>query len=658
MTEQIYCVLDYETYSEADLKKVGAYEYSVHPSTEVLCVAWRTGTREGLKTAKTYTAVVPTKNHLLVDLLWDEKIQLVAHNAFFEQVITRNVLGMGLPAERWLCTASHAATLALPRNLEGAALALKLPVQKDMDGRRLILKWCKPRKPTKNNPSLRHDDPAELERLVQYCKTDVDTEVELFLRTPMLTPTERKVWELDQKINMRGFAVDRPLVDTVLRLIDEETKEINRKTVLITDGGVRSTTQREKVLDFIEEKGVYLPDLRKKTVEDALANDLVPDGPAKEILEYRLAISKTSTAKYQAFERRSRHDSRVRDILMYHAASTGRWGGVGVQPQNLPKSSIKNTDLAAEIVAEGDLELVRLIYGDPMKVFSDCIRSVIVAPPGKVLDVADYAAIEARVLFWVAKHEDGLRAFREGRDLYVEQAMKVFNKPSDAIAKDSFERFVGKGLILGCGYQMGWEKFAATCLQQGREVSEDLARTAIQSYRQTHKPVVTLWGNIERAAMAAVENLGKRFTINRTTWYVRNNFLFCELPSGRRLAYYGPSIKWGYKFAGSKTKDPILHHFGVDSLSKKWIETKTYGGRLTENVVQGIARDLMAAAMLRIEDTGIWQIVLSVHDELLGERNKGKGNLRLFCELMAELPPWAEGCPVAVEGWTGTRYRK
>lgn len=658
-----YLVFDYETFSEADLKKLGAWEYSVHPSTEILCLAYRFGTRDELRNAPTNWWTPGRDLSKFLELLYRPEVIATAHNSYFENVITHNVLPkyvkkkINLPPERWLCTASLAAALALPRNLEGAADALKLSIRKDLEGRKLMLKYCKPKKPSKKDPSTRHTNPIELARIVEYCKTDVDTEVELFLRIPLLTPTERRVWLLDQKINLNGFAVDRPFVTTVLKMIDDETNEINRRTRELTNGEVRSATQRAAVLDFVNANGVSLPDLRKGTVDEVLKSEGL-SGPAREILEYRQAISKTSTAKYEAFERRSRFDGRCRDILMYHAATTGRWGGVGVQPQNLPRASIKDTNQAAEVLAEGDLEIVRMLYGSPMKVFSDCIRSCIVAPPGKVLDAADYAAIEARVLFWVAKHDEGLRAFREGRDLYVEQASKVFNKPIDKIAKDSFERFIGKGLVLGCGYQMGPDRFAETCLMQGREVSEELAQAAVRSYRETHRPVVMLWSNIEKAAIAAVENLGKKFTVNRTSWYVRNNFLFCELPSGRRLAYREPSVRWGYKFATSREKSPILYHFNVDSLSRKWVETKTYGGRLVENVVQAIARDLMAEAMLRIDEAG-WDIVLSVHDELIAERDlfSDKTNAD-FCRLMATLPPWGEGIPVVAEGWSGPRYRK
>lgn len=678
--DQVYCVLDYETFSEAPLKKTGGFEYSVHPSTEIICAAWRIGTREELKKAYTQWWAPNFGDSggglsSLLKALRDPSVIMVAHNALFEQMITRNVFAtkyMGskreelqsIPVSRWLCTASLAAVLALPRRLEGAASALKLPTQKDKEGHKLILKWCKPRKPTKKNPNTRHTGPVELKRIIDYCVTDVGAEVELFLKLPPLSDKERAIWELDQKINLRGFLVDRPLVKTILSLIEKESAKLNADTDELTFGKVLSATQRDGVLNWLSIEGITLENLTKKTVEDALKFGDV-QGDARRMLELRLAISKTSTAKYQAFELRSRHDSRLRDILLFSAASTRRWGGMGVQPQNFPRGSIKDTVQASSILREGDLELIRLIYGEPMNVFSSCLRNMIIAPKGKVLDVADYAAIETRVLFWFARHEEGLKAFREERDLYCEMAGYIFRESDEDIragykagdVQAALKRFVGKGVILGCGYNMGGEKFKKSCSLQGQEIEQDLADQAVATYRNIHAPVVKLWKNIELAAIAAVKNPGKKYTINRTSWYVRNGFLFCDLPSGGRLAYYGPTVRyrptpWG------ETK-PALYHWGTNTVTKQWEEQGTYGGKLVENVVQATSRDIMAEAMLRIEACGPWEIVLSVHDELLAERDLLKnGSNKEFISLMAEVPDWAEGCPIKVEGWEGTVYRK
>lgn len=674
-----YLVLDYETRSIAPLKKTGAHEYATHAWTRILCAAWRIGTRDSLRSAPTKSwspfldgAIVPQE---LVEALADPDVTIVAHNALFEQVITRHVLTRytigpkkkeiikNLPPARWECTAALAAALALPRKLEGAAMALGLVSQKDIIGHKLMLKYCKPRKPTKKNKNIWHNSAAELRRIVEYCVKDVDTEVELFLASPSLTALERKVWELDQKINLRGFKIDRQLVDTILKMVEEETGNLNRETDEMTLGALASTAQRDGVLEFLEREGVRLPNLQAKTVSDAIASGMVA-GEAKRILEIRQAISKTSTAKYKAMEMRSRTDGIVRDILLYWGASTGRWGGMGVQPQNFPRG-IQGLDAwgAVEVLRTGDLELVRLLYGDPMTLFASCLRAMIVARDGYEFHCADYVAIETHVLFWIARHEEGLRALRARRDLYKEMAADIYGLPLDKIAKESRERFVGKESVLGCGYQMAGPTFRKNCIKKGVEISEDMAKLAVSKYRQKHSPVVKTWSNLERAAIAAVKNKGKRYSINRTTWYVKGRFLYCELPSGRCLAYYGPAVRTVVKWDEEKE---ALHHWGMNNYTRKWEFAPTYGGKLTENVVQAIARDFMAEAMLRLEEHG-FDVVLSVHDELLSEAPKGKFDPTapigthfdgVYSRLMTQNPAWGADCPIRVEGWKGPRYKK
>lgn len=672
---QRYLVLDYETRSECDLRTSGAYEYANHPTTQILCAAWRVGTREELAfdiekkiPPEIWSPAFVGSNDVreLLPLLVDPKIKIVAHNALFEQVITRFVLNRSaktgvefiLPHDRWICTASMAAALALPRNLEGACAALKLPIQKDMDGRRLILKYCKPRKVTKNNKSKWHKLARDLRRIMLYCQNDVDAETLLFLTLPELSPNERTVWLLDQKINFRGFQADRELVTAALKMIAEETKNLNAETTELTNGRPGSTTQRAAVLEWLQREGVFLPDLRAKTVGDAIKENLA-QGDAKRLLQIRQAVSKVSTKKYAAFDARSRTDGRVRDILVYHTASTGRWGGSGVQPQNFPRGNIADTDAAVDVLKSGDLEFVRLIFGDPMAVFSSCLRAVITAPEGKELFCADYAAIEARVLFWIAKHDSGLDGFFNERPMYEEMAAVIYNVPVDEVTKA--QRQVGKQAFLGCGYGMGWKKFGMTCKNFGMEVDELVSQTAVKAYRNLHRPVVALWSSIEMAAIEAVARKGTKFTINRTKWWVEDlrgtslDILWCELPSGRRLAYVGPEIR--YELTPWEDKRAVLYHWGVNPLTRKWECSGTYGGRLTENVVQAVARDLMAEAMLRIEGAG-YELILTVHDELLAEAPKSCGSVEQFEYLMAELPEWANGCPVRVEGWAGARYKK
>jgi len=662
MSGQRYLIVDFETRSECDLKRAGAWEYSVHPSTQIICAAWRVGTKEELLTAPIHTWSPATKDSNRVSLrawLMDESLRLVAHNALFEQVITQNVLFRGYPwtpwlnPNRWMCTAAQAASLALPRDLEGACAALGLPVQKDMEGRRLILKYCKPRKPTKSNPDKWHSKVSDLKRIIEYCKTDIEAETHLFLKTYELNETERKVWLLDQQINLRGARVDRELVEKTLVLIEQETKVLNAETVKITGGQLFSTTQNVAMLKILDG---LVPDLKAKTVADTLANG---EGGAldRRLLEIRQSISKTSTAKYEAFEERSRADGRVRDTLLYHGASTGRWSGRGIQPQNFPRGTIRNSAQSSEVVKTEDLETIRLLYGNPMEVFSSNLRGCIIPSEGKELFCGDYSSIEARVLFWLAGHKDGLAAYVEGRDLYKEMAVKIYGKKLADITKP--EREVGKRAVLGCGYNMGPKKFGETCETFGNPVSEELAQRAVKAYREMHEAVPLLWNEVETVAIGAVRTAPNKTvyknTFSNVRWFARNDFLWCELPSKRKLAYYKPEIRskatpWG-------EKRPCLYHWNQNSLTRQWECTGTYGGRLVENIVQAVARDFMAEALLRLEAAG-YEVLLSVHDELLCERKIGEGSVEEFTKLMEEKAPWGVSCPIKVDAWSGLRYRK
>lgn len=663
---QQFLIMDFETRSEAILRTkgkqkigVGAWEYAVHPTTHVLCVAWKQGTKETLKSAKTHV----WKSHAsdkallarLISQLRKPDIQLVAHNAGFEQVITQHVLPKHLteklppiPIDRWHCTAAMSATHALPRDLEGACQVLNLAHQKNPRGKLLIQRHCQPRRPSKNNPSRWNDDPEGLDELAKYCADDVEAETELFLKLPMLIPHEREVWKLNQRINLRGVYVDRKLVNSALAMLEQEMIELEARGLHLT-GGIRPT-QRAQIQNLLSDLGCTLPNMQAKTIDDALATGFAT-GRAREILITRQALSKTSTTKYMAFFCRSQSDSRARDIQLYHGASTGREAGTGgTQVHNLPRPTISDVDDAIAAILDGDRDWVRAIHGNVMAALSSCLRGCITATPGHQIYNADFNAIEARVLFWVAKHDAGLRIFATGEDPYRAMAAKIYRKSLEKVT--DAEREVGKRAILGLGYNMGAPKFEQTCKQFGMPVTTELAELAVDVYRSEHALVPKLWRNLEMAAISATQNPGKKYFINRTIWYVKNNFLYCQLPSGRSLAYFKPSVrqeeKWGRKRA-------TLYHYGVEH--HQWVNRGTYGGKLCENVIQAVARDLMVAAQLRTEKAG-YIPMMSVHDELLAERKIGEGSLEEFEKLMAELPLWAIGLPVKVKGWRGPRYKK
>lgn len=680
-------VLDYETRSAADVGEVGAFEYSMH--AEVLCFSWRRGTFANIKDQKTqvWAAHRSAPYGDFIRGLLDPNVLLIAHNALFEQVITRNALtkimnrpGLKeIPIERWACTASFAAALALPRSLEEAGAALGLTTQKDKTGKALIRRHCIPQKLSKkmrdylanglglepwqvqiDDDTYWNNDPEGLDDLARYCGIDTDTEVELLCAIPHLSPESRKYWIHNQRMNLRGVHVDREAVKTVLRLVDQEASRLQTRVPVITGGELQNATQRAAVLTWLEGQGLTLPNLQAKTVADALSSGLV-EGKAKELLEIRQAVSKTSIGKYEAFEARTRHDGRLRDYLLFHGASTGRDTGAGVQPHNFPRGHITNMNLAVDILKTGDLELVRALLGAPIEAFSGCLRGMIAATPGKTLYAADFSAIEARMVNWLAGHEAGLKGFVVTKgvskygiklDAYSDTGAAIYDISLDDVTKAIRE--LGKRAELGCGFGMGWPKFQETCKNFGIELSDELAQKAVTVYRSTHQPVVKMWGNYERAAIAAVRDRRKAFKINRTKWFMGGDFLFCELPSGRCLAYYKPEIRmvktpWG-------DKRPALYHWDIHPKTHQWLLMGTYGGKLTENVVQGSAADIMKAAAWRTEEAG-FHTLITVHDEVVSEHNEA-GRLEEFERLMSVVPDWAPGFPVKVEGFEAERYRK
>lgn len=674
------CILDFETYSDVDLRDVGAYEYSMHPSTEIICVAFQLGTLKDFLSGEplevhSWSPLLRDRNlkafMLFENALRDPKTILVAHNAFFDALILRNVFTRRMPKpypgfewKRWRCTMAMCQALALPRSLEDAAIALKLLEGKDKEGNRLVKKWCKPRKATKASDARRHLDLvqfnetayAELMRIIEYCKSDIRVTADILRRIPLLSAEEQRLWEITQTINLRGFRVDRPLVQTILQLIAYEGKRLDAKLVKLTRGKVESGTKAAQLKQWICAEGYPVSDLQQKTVTAALK---APETPPriKAVLRIRQARSMSSTAKYERFEAISQVDGRARGGIVYHAASTGRWGGSLLNPQNFPRGTIRNSIQAAEIVADGDPGLVRLIYGNPMAVYSSCLRTMIIPSEGNVFDVADYAQIEVRVLFWMAGHQKGLEVFKDkSRDIYKEAASGIFKMHVADIDKEGFERFTGKEQILGCGFGMGWKKFQQGMADKGRPISDELAKRVVDIYRRSNVAVVRMWYALEEAAIKATVAPGRKVHAARCVYESDGAFLYCTLPSGRRLAYQEPKVRLELKFGEKKH---VLYHWTVDPRTKKRIYTSTYGGKLTENVVQATARDIMAHAKVSIEASGVWQLVLSVHDELISERSRFTSQtVDDYIALMKSLPKWAEGCPIEASGWSGDRYRK
>ncbi len=716
-------IFDFETRSKCDLKKSGAFKYSRDPSTQPTCLAFKI---KGHKTV--YLLPFESINRQWRDqskefkLLWsrliDERYEFTGHNAGFERVIYENVLVARLgwpkiPARRYRCTAAKAAACAIPRNLEGAGEALQLHAQKDKRGYQAMMATCKPTKkwnawtkaraeikagkrvgPKKLKLAAEPEPPVFLEPdagpetfsvLYQYCKMDVRAEEALDDALPDLIPQEQEIWHLNQKLNWRGIHCDLKTIKKVVSIIEAEKKLKLKELDKLTMGLVTKPGARKSILEFLALEGIELPDLRAGTVDDKLKGfELSED--MHRLLEIRRALTMTSTRKYYSFLDRADEHGVIRDLVLYHGASTGRDGGSGINVYNFPRGLLKVDPAhpyeAVNNVANEHPDMLRILYGDSLAIlFSAILRNMIVPPEGHELFVADFSKIEVAVLWWLANNEAGLEILRSGKDPYVYQAAantgKTYEEVEEAYKageKWAFDaRQLGKAQILGCGFRMGWKRFQASAWDMYRlRLSGRQSITAVKSYRGANAPVAEIWELYEEAAIRAVET-GKTVGAGKCKFFVKDKFLWIELPSGRRLAYREPCIVMraitytkleDFTVDGEEVETEVtgrekktLQFLGLDKSKKRLVPEISHGGVLTENIVQATARDLMMPALLRHEKAG-YRVMMSVYDEGICARPKGEGNFSEFKKLLCEAPEWAPGLPIEASGFTGPRYRK
>jgi len=652
---------DIETRSTVDLRKTGPFVYAEDPMTDVI-VACYAFNDEGVET---WWAGDPCPERIRTHIEGGGK--WVAHNALFEFTLCENVLAKRygwpvFPFENAIDTAASAASMALPRSLDGVGGVLGLDQQKDADGHRLMLRMCKPRKVNPDGSVVWWTDADRMSRLRDYCALDVEVEWQVYKRLPWLNETEQKVYALDGAMNRRGVRVDIELVKAARDMALRVVKQLDRDLAEATNYEVGKTS---KVLDLMQwlskHYGIETDTVDKHFVRRQLEDPNLPP-QVRRVLEIRREAAKTSTSKYKSFLDRTSSDNRIRDTLMYHGASTGRWSGKGVQLHNLPRPSTAAAALeyARQIVLKGDLPALLFLFESPMAVLSDLIRSCIIATPGRQLYVADYAAIEARVLAWLAGQLDLLKLFAAGEDVYLDMASAIYRIPAASMNKKTHpdERQLGKTAILGLGFGMGSVKFKDTCELQSIPITGDKAEEVKNIYRTKNNKIVQFWYDLEAAARACVNGgLGTIKRVGYIRYEMKKGFLVCHLPSGRTLWYAAPRIGLFKRDDWDEPKENCLTFMGVNSVTRKWERQDTYGGKLCENVTQAVARDLLAEGMLRVEDAG-YEMICSVHDELISEADMEHGSVEEFEGLMSTLPDWAKGCPVAAEGYRAERYRK
>lgn len=672
--------LDFETRATVDLRKSGVYPYAVHEDTDIWCFAVHFPDQEEIMLWHpphvnsgyrrfSHTYIFERLNaHVLQGGL------IRAWNAQFERIIWREILGprygFAVPElEQYHCTMAEAAAMGLPKALDRAAAVVGLKEGKDVQGYQLMLRMTKPRS-QKNGEIVWWNLPDRVDRLGAYCVQDVKVEEQMAAKLRRLTPFEREVWLEDQRINDRGVLIDLDLVRAAKGISEEALERAAATLSELTDGAVTKPTQVAKIKAYLAESGLEVTSLGKAHIAELLSSDISEQHRA--IIETRRDSAKSSVKKLDAMLACAGEDGRARGLLQYHSAGTGRWGGRLIQPQNFVRSFIKKVERYIPDVLAERYDYLDLFH-PPLDIVACLMRGMLIPKPGHRFMVADYGQVEARLVNWLADQQDILDNFRakdagdKNRDPYkiMAVAMGLGKTPADI---DDAGRQAGKAAELGCGFQMGWRKFitAAWDVYQVR-VNEEQSKTAVKAYRGTHEKVKELWYEMNAKAMAAVRKPGEVQYVepfNRIRFVKLGGYLWMVLPSGRPLAFARPQIvmvekEWEDPETGKKHRAmrPTIQVEGEDSVSKQWLPYYLYGGIFTNNAVQAMARDLLAAAMLRSRDRG-YPPVLTVHDEIIAEVPEGFGSVKEYEHIVATLPPWAEGCPIIAEGWEGARYRK
>jgi len=639
--------VDIETYSSVDISKSGAFKYMEAPDFDIILIAyaWDDGV---VNVFRPDTALGWEFFRVFIDALTDPSVVKVAHNSAFERAAFHQYFGKYMPPEQWEDTMILAAYNGLPLSLDAAGAALGLKDQKIKEGTLLINYFCKPCKPTISNGgrtrNLREHSLSKWLRFEEYCRRDVEVCQAIYYRLSNYKATdfERKVWALDARINERGVMVDLDMVKSAIAVDKafkkEHTEELKRLT------GLENPNSVAQLKEWLAAAGVECEKVDKATVSDLRKSVTSPT--VRRALELRQLLGKTSTKKYEAMASAACNDHRVRGLTQYYgAARTGRWAGRLIQLQNLPQNHLDNIGEVREIVKAGDLEMLEMLYDSVPDTLSQLIRTALVAKPGHTFLVSDYAAIEARVIAYLAGEQWRMDVFADGGDIYCASASKMFGVPVVKHGVNGHLRQKGKIAELALGYQGGvgaLKAFGADKMGLSEEEMQDI----VTQWRQASPTIPRLWRDVETAAKNALETPGKTFSIPCGVKYHKDkDALRCKLPSGRVLTYWGARLEEGR-----------VVFMGQNQTTRKWEKTETFGGRLTENIVQAYARDCLAVAMVRLEEAG-WHIVFHVHDEVVIEAPDGS-KWQEAAQIMGEPIEWATGLLLRGDGYETKFYMK
>lgn len=671
--DKVERVGDFETISAVDLKVAGSSAYAQHPTTEVLCFSFED--YDGL--TYTWWPEYAASNHeihrRLLTLVCDPNVFWVAHNAGFEKDIWRYIMmpvfGFpDIPNARWIDTMAVAAMKQVPQQLDLLSRILRLPGGKDMEGSALVKSLSRPNKKTGKLPALTLETRARVET---YCESDVLQERYALNRLGRLSPQEHQVWLLDQRINERGVKIDRSFVRAAQKIVDDASGPLQTEFRGLTGLNV---TQTAKLKDWCHAEGAEIPNLTKETLDALLGAEIGEEDESEEsevsaevqlpqavhrALSIRRLIGSASIKKLARMETCAGADDIVRRLLQYHGAGPGRWAGRLLQPQNFPRGTLKlegkapPVDLVVETILSGDWQLVEMILGPAVESVVSSLRHALIARSGRMFLSGDFSTIEARVVLALAGQMDKVEVLRLGKDIYIDMAQQIYKRPIDK-KKDPEERQTGKNSVLGLGFGMGAPKFK---LKYAKDRPLEFAKSIVGIYREDWAPAVPkLWRGLEVAACRTVWE-GTPHEAYGVLYQLEDGWLTARLPSGRKLWYWNPqktreAMPWDHT--------DVRPSWTYQALKMNvWKTISAFGGLLTENVVQALARDLLVYCMFLLEKNN-FPLVLTVHDEALAEPEEKSVDEKAFKQIMVESPAWARALqiPVAVETWAGDRYRK
>ena len=640
--------IDIETYSSVDLTKSGVYRYTEAPDFAVLLFGYSVDNGPVSVVDLAMGETIPLE---ILSALTDENVIKYAFNANFERICISRMLGYPtgeyLDPESWRCTMIWSAYMGLPLSLQGCGAVLKLDKQKLTEGKELIKYFCVPCQPTKSNSgrtrNLPTDAPDKWTQFKLYNARDVETEMEIQHKLSKF-PVPDEVWDeyhIDQRINDTGVALDMTLVRKAIEIDGVSGSELSTAIRKLT--ALENPNSVSQMKDWLADQGLQTDTLGKKAVAELLKT--APEN-LRDVLALRQQLAKSSVKKYQAMQNAVCSDGRARGMFQFYGANrTGRWAGRLIQMQNLPQNHLPDLEQARELVRVGDYEAIKMLYEDVPDTLSQLIRTAFVARPGAKFIVADFSAIEARVIAWLAGEEWRQEVFANGKDIYCASASQMFGVPVEKHGVNGHLRQKGKiaELALGYGGSVGALK-AMGAIEMG--LSEEELQPLVHAWRDANPNIVKFWWAIDTAAMSAVTNKSCASAYGIDFTY-KSGMLFITLPSGRKLTYVKPAI------GENKFGSPCVTYEGVGS-TKKWERLQSYGPKFVENIVQATARDILCYSMKTLRNTSM---VMHIHDEIVIEADT-RMSLEAVCELMGRTPPWAEGLLLRADGYETIFYRK